>query len=358
MNKLSEFNLFLDCHNPDVIALTETWLSDNVPNSLITCSKLYSIYRHDRVSKRGGGVCLIIKENSKMCIQPVSLPSKFDCLEILAVDFNDCSGALPFRFVVAYRPPDYSSCDNDLFFSALDYLANNCGRFCLTGDLNLPDFEWELFLHPDNGLYNAAANLVCSHGLIQLVNEPTREDNILDIVLCSDILSCDNIKCLAPLGSSDHNIVSFTLALSLPVVGDDETSQFRSNFIHADWSSLLHCLSAVNWTHEFSSCASADDMWSKFMEVVNSAISQNVPNYKSSASSHAYRYYPARIRKLYANKLRCWKLFKTFRTEELLAKYKRVSKACSSSVKYFQNRIEDNLVNSGNLGSFYRYVNS
>jgi hypothetical protein len=35
-----------------------------------------------------------------------------------------------------------------------------------------------------------------------------------------------------------------------------------------------------------------------------------------------------------------------------------LSKACSCSVKHFQNHIEENLVNNGNLGSFYKYVNS
>jgi hypothetical protein len=132
MNKLPDFNLFIDFNDPDVIALTETWLCDKVPNSLITCSKYYSVYRRDRLSRHGGGVCLIIKNNLNFSAQQVSLPSEFDCLEILAVDLTDYSSALPFRFVVAYRPPDYASSDNDLFFAALDYLANSCGRFCLT----------------------------------------------------------------------------------------------------------------------------------------------------------------------------------------------------------------------------------
>jgi hypothetical protein len=34
-----------------------------------------------------------------------------------------------------------------------------------------------------------------------------------------------------------------------------------------------------------------------------------------------------------------------------------LSKACTCSVKHFQNHIEKNLVNNGNLGSFYKYVN-
>jgi hypothetical protein len=99
-------------------------------------------------------------------------------------------------------------------------------------------------------------------------------------------------------------------------------------------------------------------MWSKFMDIVNTGISNNVPHYKSSASAQTPRYYPARIRKLYGKKLRSWKLYKTFRTVELHLKYRRLSKACSCSVKHFQNHTEENLVNNGNLDSFYKYVNS
>jgi hypothetical protein len=54
--------------------------------------------------------------------------------------------------------PDYiyTSDENVSFFSALDYMANGSDRFCLVGDLNLLDFEWDLFLHPDNLSYNSA----------------------------------------------------------------------------------------------------------------------------------------------------------------------------------------------------------
>jgi hypothetical protein len=52
-----------------------------------------------------------------------------------------------------------SNSDNALLFSALTYLANNCARYCMMNDLNLPDFNWDLFIHPDNELYNSASGL-------------------------------------------------------------------------------------------------------------------------------------------------------------------------------------------------------
>ena len=47
----------------DVVAVTETWLNDNILDSEIL-SHGYSIYRHDRdSSKRGGGVLLAVKQS-------------------------------------------------------------------------------------------------------------------------------------------------------------------------------------------------------------------------------------------------------------------------------------------------------
>jgi hypothetical protein len=110
----------IDDNDPDIIASTETWMCDKMPNCLITCSKYCGVYRRDRLSRHGGGVCLVIRNNHNLSAQQVSFPSEFDCFEILAVDLTVYSSALPFRFVVAYRPPDYASSYNDLFVTALD----------------------------------------------------------------------------------------------------------------------------------------------------------------------------------------------------------------------------------------------
>jgi len=70
----------------------------------------------------------------------------------------------------------------------------------------LPEFDWTSYAHPNNDLYNLASKFVCNNGLLQFIKVPTREDNILDIVLCSDVLACDNVDVSVPIGNSDHNV--------------------------------------------------------------------------------------------------------------------------------------------------------
>jgi len=78
----------------------------------------------------------------------------------------------------------------------MEAIADSGARLCILDDFNLPQLNWDLFLYPDNHLYSSAASLVCNHGSTQLVDEPTRGDNILDLVLCSDTLCADYVTVL------------------------------------------------------------------------------------------------------------------------------------------------------------------
>ena len=167
-------------------------------------------------------------------VTSVTVSSDYDIAEVIAVDIADSSGCLPYRIVGAYRPPDYSKEQNELFFSALNYLANGSARLCIIGDFNLPDFNWDLFYYPNSHLYTTAADFVTTHGLSQLVDFPTRGSNILDLVLCSDVLCCDDFELLPPIGSSDHDIIYFKLALSLPSFDCPSSDVKLFNFAKAD----------------------------------------------------------------------------------------------------------------------------
>jgi len=97
---------------------------------------------------------------------------------------------------------------NARLFSVIDLLAEDCVRLCVFGDLNLPLLNWDLFVYPDNHLYCLATDFICNHVLTQLVDDPTSGDSILDLILCSDLLCCDNVNVLPPLANSDHSVVS------------------------------------------------------------------------------------------------------------------------------------------------------
>jgi len=61
MNKIDEFHATVSTLQPDIIGVTESWVTENVLDSELELTG-YILFRHDRpVKKRGGGVLLYIK---------------------------------------------------------------------------------------------------------------------------------------------------------------------------------------------------------------------------------------------------------------------------------------------------------
>ena len=205
----------------------------------------------------------------------------------------------------------------------MNFLATSCARFCLLGDLNLPDFNWDLFIYPDSSLYNCAANFVCENGLEQLVDQPTRGDNLLDYVFCSDVICCDNISYLAPLASSDHCIVAFSLALSLPAGDGIPDNISRPNFGKANWTDLCRYLNSINWNNVLSRCPTASSMWDSFVDIVMVGVSMHVPLHKDAGPESRRIHYPLRMKKLFRNKTRSWETLQGFSNDQLLRKIQK-----------------------------------
>ena len=62
ISKIDELSATVKSYTSDIVVVTETWLSSNVPNSAIDISG-YSLLRHDRSDgRRGGGVCVFVKD--------------------------------------------------------------------------------------------------------------------------------------------------------------------------------------------------------------------------------------------------------------------------------------------------------
>ena len=63
--------------------------------------------------------------------------------------------------------------------------------------------------------------------LTQHVLEPTREENVLDLVVSSENEFVDNVKIYEPLGNSDHNEIHFDIKVkseSIQIKNAGETS--------------------------------------------------------------------------------------------------------------------------------------
>ena len=96
VNELSSFQTMIYSHDFDIVAITETWLSNNIFDNEILPAN-YTIYRNDRGS-RGGGVLLAVHDNivSKVLPSPTNI-------EMLTVEVELSQTLI---LCIVYSPPN------------------------------------------------------------------------------------------------------------------------------------------------------------------------------------------------------------------------------------------------------------
>ena len=243
VNKLSKFQSFVFTSDFNVFCITETWLSNNIPDGEILPSD-YVLYRKDRPS-RGGGVLIAIKES--MC--STYIPSPPD-LEVVSVKIG-LSDELVISCV--YVPP-YSKV---LYVSSMvEYLTNIVSSFkkcIIVGDFNFPDIDWST-LTGSLPSTNVFCEFVFDCNLIQHITQSTHQKgNILDLVLSSPdiVINQLSVNSSSVASFSDHFIISFIFHCSTSLAVKTKSSYVfdfsKANYLaicdfllDSDFSQLFH----------------------------------------------------------------------------------------------------------------------
>jgi hypothetical protein len=83
------------------------------------------------------------------------------------------------------------------------------GSVMIMGDFNYPGINWESLDCDSSSL--AFRDLVLDNYLYQHVRQPTRMNNILDLVISSNASLVNDVRVLEHLGNGDHNIIVWNL---------------------------------------------------------------------------------------------------------------------------------------------------
>ena len=143
LNKLDELYLLLSHSMVDIVCLTETWLTAEVPNCLCNLPR-FILFRRDRVERLGGGVCCYVRTdiNPRLLEPPVANLHSF---EVLWVSLRPRVLPRPVSIVivlVVYVPPWYDVASKrslaDYIVSCVDYFNSVYFNvfFLMTGDFN------------------------------------------------------------------------------------------------------------------------------------------------------------------------------------------------------------------------------
>lgn len=346
VNKIDYFKALLNSFLFDIICVTETWLYDQIPSSLVCENSLYSIFRSDRtnsVKTRGGGVAIILS-SAIDCVQ--IKVDKIPNIDILCLDIFNTTHEKQIRIINVYAPPGLTLSDVNNLIDVLGNLISVSYPKIILGDFNMSHiypFQPNLHLPAHEKLF---AEFISEAELTQLVNSPTRGDKIIDFVLTDKKSLLSNIKVLPPFTSScDHNQISFSFAFDRK---SREKEKVRS-YGKCDLSAMLSFLANIDWEKQiFASCADIDSLYSKFQQCCSHAIEKFVPFVEIKRDR-----LPPHIHKL---KIYREKLWRNIKYSSVKHKYAKTTAILEKEIlKYHKNK-ERRLLSKKSAKQIYSYV--
>ena len=263
VNKIPELHLLIQDKCPDVICITETWLSDSFGDGFLGLSG-FSVFRADRNFSNDlhGGVAI------KTFLNPIKQEHGTEN-EVLFVDIN--INGIKLKIVTAYRSTSMSSHENQNFVNFLRNKLQFESRYILVGDLNYPGIDWQT-----SASFCAKERLFVDflneNSLHQHVSEPTRGANILDLICSTEPDLVSQVCVGEQFSTSDHSYITCKLNFFKP---KREERSFP-NFHRADWETIRLYLSSIDWDQIFLNC-DVNTMYQNFVLKIRYAVDNFIP---------------------------------------------------------------------------------
>ena len=336
-NKVAELHMRLEFDNPDVILGTETWLNKSVSNSEIFPEN-YSVFRNDRdpnvKGQTHGGVLIAVKSNTT-CTQRYDLSEENESVWIEI----QIEGAKPVLVGCFYRPPNS---DRDYLATLRNSMDNvNVDQYSnvwLGGDFNLGDIIWDTQAVKVGAqkatMCRDMIDIANDYGFEQVVTEPTRGDNILDLFFTKNpslVIRSSTIP-----GISDHDGIPMILVNTRPSLSKHKP---RKVFLYrkADIGKLKEEVRNISRDiqsevqTERSTC-SVEEVWSKFKLRLHKAVDETVPS-KIVSKKNSTPWINRALKRLHKRKQRAYNRAHTTGKPEDWAKYKDLRKQIKSAAR-------------------------
>ena len=184
------------------ISITEAQLNDTIITSEVNI-KNYELYMSNRAFRKGGGVALYVNDSYGSCKQGQFSNGACECL-VVKIE------KLKTVVITCYRPPD---CFLSELVQLIEFMENELSKvnqnfytIIINGDFNFPFVRWSDGENTEDiGSYTIGSGKTLDQKtqaekfldftdkwfLTQVINQPTRYENILDLFFVS---TCEYIK--------------------------------------------------------------------------------------------------------------------------------------------------------------------
>ena len=349
--------LLTPMHKFDILCLTETHLGPHVTDSEVNISQ-YTIYRRDR-NRFGGGVVIYCHKNINSTRR---LDLEADGLEMVWIEVK--LGTIKCLVCSCYRPPGQSSRLVDHFLTSMhDSISAAIGEhpksIFILGDFNDRCEDWSK-PHTSSELKNNFYNLVNNLNLHQLIKDPTRGQNLLDLAITDrpDLISESGV--LPPLPNLDHSTIYITLSITYH--SSPAYSKVIWDYEHADYESLNNYLTN-NLPNYSISEEPINSIVLNLTDCIKVGMSNFIPHKTTRIKPRDKPWFNSNIRKLYKS---CYKLHKRqlkshnpAHVLEYLNKRRQAKEAFRSAKSNYYTNLSSKIENPETTSkTFWRLVSS
>ena len=358
-NKRAELENLINYADPDIILLTETKIDNIFRPAEFLPPQYCGDIRKDRVA--GGGGVMIATKNGIVC-EPLDI--NVNCELVLAKVKADNN--TPFIVGSFYRPPGDNSIDPiEQLEQALDSIQekvknNPRTTILLGGDFNAAEINWEeCTVQPGarkTTLCQKIIEVLGKFSLQQFVNEPNREDNILDLFCLNKPSLLKSINVIP--GISDHEVIVAECDINVSIPKCKPHKLFL-------WSKVNRELlkeQSRNFKDRFMTVFHSRDVetnYKAFVDHINSIMEEHVPS-KMTKSRFRTPWLTSSVKRMCRKKQRLFNRAKRSIRNQHWEAYRSHKKATLKALRrgrwdYINNILQLGL-EEGSSQPFWRYV--
>ena len=238
----------------------------------------------DPEANKGRGMMIYTHKSLEKCTIQISPSPHFEEACLLEIRLR---GGDTLLFGCIYRSPtpstDAAANNKNLNDLLKTIHAKHYSHLCLVGDFNYKDINWSSWTtnHGEESKEYQFIETVRDCFLFQHIDKPTRirgedEPSLLDLVFTNEELQVSNVVHHAPLGKSDHSVISFDYHCYLDYSKPKKFYDYRK----ADIEAMKSDTSLQSWRQNFMTSLKDSDpetMWKSIKDKILDMRKQYVP---------------------------------------------------------------------------------
>ena len=181
-----------------------------------------------------------------------------------------------------YRPPKGDLEELESFGNIINNVSRTTeGTIIIGGDFNLPGVDWPSMTCKHQAatpaLCKCLIDIAQDNALDQIVDEPTRGDNTLDLVFTNNSTLINNAQSMPPLSpQADHNTVFIDMNIKPKVCRQPPRKVYKFN--KADWETIKEEVTNLSDRLLQESHLNTQELWDKTESGLQDIIDKNVPS--------------------------------------------------------------------------------